>query len=210
MAGTPITVPGNPEVTNETYRGGACTSKSYASCSTYSLKTVDNESLFIGTFYNAHAITVDSSKTITANNTNFPDTFCPLGWQLPYDGTGGDYYDKSKSWIFLFTTYNISFNTGTAIDINKIKMYPLSYIYSGYYYWGLGRLYYQGSVGYYWSQTIVGSASAYGLDTWSGAIRPSDIASRSFGFPLRCVSFGIREIAGTCTSAGNVARRAPV
>ena len=128
VAGTPIVVPGNPEVTNETYRGGVCTSETHASCSTYSLNTVDNESLYVGTFYNAHAITVDSSKTITANNTNFPDTFCPLGWQLPYDGTGGDYYNKSKSWGYLYGQYLI---TNSSSGSEKLRSYPISQIFGG-------------------------------------------------------------------------------
>ena len=153
------------------------------------VKTADNETQKNGTYYNFQAGTSGAGAAITTDNTNSSDTFCPLGWQLPYSGTGGDYYNKSRSWNKLFTEYNIAFGDGTAADATKIKSYPFSYVYSGYYGWNTGRLYYQSNGGVYWSSTVVSSTNAYYLRTWSSGVRSASTGSKAGGFTLRCVKF---------------------
>ena len=151
------------------------------------VNTHDGETQKNGTYYHFQAATDGTGGAIATDNANSSDTFCPLGWQLPYDGTGGDYYDESKSWNYLFTTYSIKFNDGTATDATKIKSYPFSYVYSGNYYWSTGRLYYQGNTGYYWSSTVVSSTTAYTLSMWSSGIRPANTSNKANGFAVRCV-----------------------
>ena len=150
------------------------------------LKTADNEILKNGTYMNYQAATAGTGGAITTNNTDSSDTFCPLGWQLPYSGTGGDYYNKSRSWRSLFTTYNISFNDGSAADAVKIKSYPFSNIHSGAFYWLTGRLFFQSTRGLYWPSTSNSSTNGYALATWIAFIRPADSDSKALGFTLRC------------------------
>ena len=149
------------------------------------VKTADNETQKNGTYYHFQAATSGTGATVSTANANSPDTFCPLGWQLPYSGTGGDYYNKSRSWNKLFTDYSIAFDDGTAAGATKIKSYPFSYVYSGHYYWDKGRLYDQNNSSDYWSSTVV-STSAYRLGTWSSAIRSASTGSKTGGFTLRC------------------------
>ena len=152
------------------------------------VKTADNETQKNGTYYHFQAATSGTGATVSTANANSPDTFCPLGWQMPYSGTGGDYYDKSRSWNKLFTEYNITFGDGTAKDATKIKSYPFSYVYSGLYHWVKGRLYTQSSNGYYWSPTVVSNTSAYRLATWSSVVRPAYTDTKASGYAVRCVT----------------------
>ncbi|MBR2600631.1 hypothetical protein IKE07_00615, partial [Candidatus Saccharibacteria bacterium] len=96
--------------------------------------------------------------------------------------------DKSKSWNHLFKSYGLHIGDGTATDATKIKSYPFSYVYSGYYYWYTGRLYYQSNLGYYWSSTVVSSTRAYFLHTWSSDVRPASTDNKAGGFAVRCVT----------------------
>ena len=150
------------------------------------VKTADNETQKNGTYFNYQAATSGTGGAMKTDNTNSSDTFCPLGWQLPYSGTGGDYYNKSRSWRYLFTRYDVSFNDGTAADATKIKSYPFSYVYSGRYYWSTGRLYLQSNNGHYWSSTVASSTNAYNLNTWSSGVRPADAHSKASGDAVRC------------------------
>ena len=146
--------------------------------------TADNESQKNGTYFNLQAASSGAGSAISTDNTNSPDTFCPLGWQMPYAGTGGDYYDKSRSWTYLFTTYNIKFN-GTTTDAGKVKSYPFSYIYSGQYFWATGRLYDQTTNGFYQSSTIVNSERSYRMATFSPGILTNNTTNKAGGFPIR-------------------------
>ena len=148
------------------------------------VKTADNETQKNGTYYNFQAATVGAGGAMATDKTDSSYTFCPLGWQLPYSGTGGDYYDKSKSWNYLFNKYSIV-DDGTSAT--KVKSYPFSYVYSGNYRWHTGRLYSQSNNGRYWSSTVVSSASAYNLGTWSSAVRPADTDIKAGGYAVRCI-----------------------
>ena len=150
--------------------------------------TADGETQKNGTYYNFQAATVGAGGAMDTDKTDSSYTFCPLGWQLPYSGTGGDYYNKSRSWNKLFTEYNIAFGDGTATDATKIKSYPFSYVYSGDYNWYTGRLYNQSNDGNYWSSTAISSADAYNLNTWSSVVRPAYTLNKAFGNALRCVT----------------------
>ena len=150
------------------------------------VRDADNEPQKNGTYYHFQAATLGTGVTTTIANANAPDTFCPLGWQLPYSGTGGVYYDKSKSWNYLFTTYDVSFNDGTTSDSTKISSYPFSYILSGRYAWGTGRLYRQNGNGDYWSLTTSSDKINFNLSTWAGGVRITNLFYKLAGFALRC------------------------
>ena len=176
---------------DHTYHGNGCPNGwgtdgdggSITPCSTNILKTGDNEDQYSGTNYNFQAATAGTGGPIETDNTNSSDTFCPLGWQLPYGGTGGDYYNKSRSWRYLISEYNIpSDTTGQVI----VRSYPFSYVYTGYFYWGKGRLYSQGDRGSYWPSTINSSTGAYLLNTWPTGVDPAATGSKAVGVALRC------------------------
>ena len=156
-------------------------------CSTRIVADLDNENQKNGTYYHYQAATSGSGGVELPDNSSSPDTFCPLGWQLPYSGTGGDYYDKSKSWRYLFTRYGIENNQAGATAFRK---YPLSYLSAGELVVYEGRLFDQRSnkqygLGHYWSLTIT-SWNAYSIKTWSTALYDSDRAYKSHAMSLRC------------------------
>ena len=184
------------ELRDHTYYGNGCSKSEYPEgetgsitpCSTRIVQDGNGESQKNGTYYHFQAATVGTGGAMAIENTNSPDTFCPLGWQLPYSGTGGDYYDKSRSWNYLFDTYGISYNPSGASEVAKVKSYPLSYVFSGIFFWIRGQLSLQDSDGYYWSSTIANSTTAYDHNTWATVIRPSSTYAKGGGMALRCVT----------------------
>ena len=64
--------------------------------------------------------------------------------------------------------------------------YPLSYVYSGYYYWGTGRLYDQTLGGLYWSSSIVSSTNSYRLYMFSTRLIKASSNDKRRGIALRC------------------------
>ncbi|MBR3204675.1 hypothetical protein IKF81_03260, partial [Candidatus Saccharibacteria bacterium] len=90
------------------------------------------------------------------------DSICPKGWGLPINGDA----QTTKSWInLLFTSYSLQDNDSTS-TINTHKT-PLSLVYSGYYDWVRGNLYYRGSNGAFWSSTPYSAADAHRLNFYS-------------------------------------------
>ena len=150
--------------------------------------TADGETQKNGTYYNFQAATVGAGGAMATDKTDSSYTFCPLGWQLPYSGTGGDYDDKSKTWNHLFKSYSLNIGDGTATDSTKAKSYPFSYINNGFYHWRLGRLYHLRSNGYYSSSTVYNIDSVYRLSIWSVGLRPAGVDSKPIGFAIRCVT----------------------
>ena len=153
-------------------------------CSTDTTQTFDGENQKIGTYYVYQAATSGSGyDSEAADNSNSPDTFCPLGWQLPYSGTGGEYYDKSKSWRYLINEYNIPLDTtGQAI----IRSYPFSEIYSGLFYWVDGALGFFTSSGSEWSSTFNTLNSGYRFTVYDKSIQISEPVVLATGNPIRC------------------------
>ena len=174
---------------DRSYYGNGCSGGdgSITPCTSRIVKTNDNEDQKNGTYYNSQSATSGTGGSMSTDNANSSDTFCPLGWQMPYSGTGGDYYDKSRSWNNLFTTYSISFDDGASVDATKLKSYPFSYIASGYFYFFTGKLYVQGNHGLYWSSIIKNINDAYALYVWNAGIRPNNMTNKSNAFVIRCV-----------------------
>ena len=167
--------------------GGSVTPCSDSDAGGRIVKTADNEDLKNGTYYTFQAGTSGTGRSVETPNANSSDTFCPLGWQLPYSGTGGDYYDKSKSWKYLLATYNYA--EVTQANSNKIKSYPISVIPSGYFDWVTGRLYYQTTHNMSWSSTISNSTGAYRFVVWKDGANPVDTTNMARGATVRCVKF---------------------
>ena len=194
VEGTDIYLIDTNNTHDHTYYGNGCSTAEYPegedgstkSCATRIINDGNNQNQKNGTYYNYQAGTNGSGAVISADNTNSPDSFCPLGWQLPYSGTGGDYYDKSRSWDYLFTTYSISFNDGSVADAIKIKSYPFSYAYSGFYRWNSGRLYAQLFSHLSWSSTINNENSIYNLATYSTYVGSAYKTVKSYGNSIRC------------------------
>ena len=173
VAGTDVvTGHDDPEWRHDyTYYGNGCENKwddhaplnnqSEVSCSSRLTETADEETQKIGTYYNFSAANPDSGS-VTTENANSPNSFCPLGWQIPYGGTGGDYYDGSKSWKYLSTIYN-------AVNPIPKGYYPFSYISAGAR-WGNGTLGEVGWVGYYVSITSSEGGRLYRAPIGTGTV----------------------------------------
>ena len=176
---------------DRTYFGNGCPGNNSSSatsgieaCSSRMVSTVNDGDQKNGTYYHYQAATDGSGAAIATNNTNSPDTFCPLGWQLPYGGTGGDYYDKSKSLKYLLSTYSIiSSSSGSTI----IRSYPLSFVRAGTYYWSDGRLFYFNEQGYYGSSTINSDYKYYWMSLWGSGLQ-EEPHYKYHGSTLRCAT----------------------
>ena len=195
VEGTNIEYIDNNSTHDHTYHGNGCTNNwdgdnpdgrggSKFSCETNLIATNDNEAQKIGTYYTIQAATGSTGYSTNEDPTGslIPDTFCPLGWQLPYAGTDGDYYDKSKSWRYLFDTYHYS--ESSQVNNGKIRSYPLSYNLAGRYEWNYGRLYQRTLLGAYWSDT----RRHLGLLMYTHSFAASNPYSPVAGLTIRCVS----------------------
>ena len=198
MAGTNIVLIDNNSWHDHTYEGNGCPNiwdasipdtfgGSDKSCSTNLDRTADGEDLPIGTYYNFQAVTSGSGMNISVQNDIAEDSFCPLGWQLPYVGTGGDYYDKSRSWIYLLDSYSI---VSSRDGSTALRSYPLSYILAGGYYLRNGRLFQLGDTGVHWSPANGPQEfNAFRFIYGKSGIMTNNAAGKNDSYALRCVKF---------------------
>ena len=194
VEGININFPDSDYTHTLTYYGNGCPNNggtgqpgATKACDKRILKTLDDEYQENGTYYNFQAVTDGTGAAIQTDNANAPDSFCPLGWQLPYGGTGGDYYNKPKSWEYLFVTaynYDISQMQQTT---DKIRSYPHSFIMTGYYNNYSGAFYEQGADGLYSSSTSSGQ-QRYTLFFFSGYIVIQYSGGKNNDYPVRCVN----------------------
>ena len=193
VAGTDISLVDKTVDYSRTYYGNGCDGEwadippyyggSPTSCSTNIVPADSGQDQKIGTYYSYNAGSAGTGdSSMTTQNSNTPDTFCPLGWQLPYSGTGGDYYDQSKSWGYLFTTYGI---TSSAQGRTMLLSYPLSEVLAGYIHWSRGSLYGQGSQGVVLSATIKDAWELYYMVIIREA-EPAHQGPRQVGYSIRC------------------------
>ena len=193
MAGTDIHQTDSTHANDRTYYGNGAKSSEYppgengslVAGSTNLTLSFDGETQRNGVYYRYMAATSGSGVEVSALNANAPDTFCPLGWQMPYGGTGGDYYNKSRSWIYLFNTYGY---TGDLDSAEKVKSYPVSYVMGGYYNWGsTGRVFSLDAYGPYWTMTVNSANNAWRYDIAPTAIHGfnGQAGTKSDGFTVR-------------------------
>ncbi len=182
---TDLSNTGLPPSQSFTYYGGSCISTGWDriehSCGVWYSNTASNEQQRIGTYYNYQASTSGSGYSLATDNANVSDTFCPLGWQLPYSGTGGDYYDQSKSWNYLLARYNyINDATGSI----GIRSYPLDYVFSGYY---LGKGVAGANYGMVaWSSTVKSANGSYRLYSTNNTLQSSSSDTKESAQTVRC------------------------
>ena len=168
---------------DHTYFGSGCatTSGSDVPCGLFTATTFDNETQDIGTYYTFQAAATGSGgSTSKVDNTVVPDTFCPLGWQMPYGGTGGDYYDKPKSFGYLFTTYSM-----TSSSHVKFGSYPFSNNRSGYFS-DTAKVSNASVSAISWTSTINSASGAYRLGMFGSAMEIDRANGKPFEFTVRC------------------------
>ncbi|MBR5408910.1 hypothetical protein IK112_03160, partial [Candidatus Saccharibacteria bacterium] len=68
-----------------------------------------------------------------------------------------------KSGLNLITNSSSPVLSAPSFYSTGARRYPLSYVFSGEYYWGNGDLYGQNSVGYWWSTAAYSDSNAYHL-----------------------------------------------
>ena len=189
VEGTNISFP-NEQVNAEfTFYGNGCriSTGSKVACETRQVSTYDNETQNNGTMYSiASAFTRYSTPGTTTDNSNSPDTFCPLGWQLPYGGTGGDYYNQPKSWRYLIeTAYSL---TKSEPGSQAMNSYPISYVPGGGYELRSGVYYNQGAAGLYWTSTRNDGSKSYRYYIGSNTYI-IEANSNGYGYAVRCTKF---------------------
>ena len=172
------------------YYGNGCpglqTDGSKTPCSTRLVNTFDGETLKNGTYYNFQAATSGTGGTLEPDNTNSSDTFCPLGWQLPYGGKDGDYYDQSKSWRYLFTQYGI---VGGDTGMSAATSYPFSLLRKGgLYSWYDAKLYNLNTEGDFQTTTVNSQTRYYWMMITENLFYMNQDDGKANGRSLRCVS----------------------
>ena len=193
MEGTPVNQYIDETLSHDhTYFGNGCNvawnEGSTTSCDTRLAHTKDNdpETQLMGVYYNLQAVSSGSGAAMTANNVVMPDTFCPLGWQLPYGGTDGDYYDISKSWRYLFELHGYVAGSGNG---SKILSYPFSYVRGGNYRWSDGKLYSLDQNGDYYSISNNSQTHTHMFDIDQHNFFLDRTVRKYFGQTIRCTNF---------------------
>ncbi len=147
----------------------------------YQTTTYDGETQKIGTYYNFQAATIGTGASLSTDGDQAPDSFCPNGWQLPIGNT----QDVNKAFQKLLNSYNITSNAAGSI---VARSYPPSYIFSGHYHWGEGRIYNIGYDARWQTNTVWGEDNTYTLYIGGNGIVPNGVLDMLTGLPLRCVS----------------------
>ena len=191
VEGTNVSFPDNVLYNDHSFYGNGCPNTwgeggSTVACSTRIVQTEDGEDQINGVSYNYQAITAGTGVALTTENANAPDSFCPLGWQLPYGGTGGDYYNAPKSWEDFRRKNQV---TADPAGLHRIRIYPLSFALSGNYHWIEGKLFMQGIQHYHYSSTVKSLYNAYRL---VGQLSPSE-DTKGGGASLRCTQLHRRH-----------------
>ena len=196
VEGTNINYPDKYASHDHTYFGNGCSNGwgidgntgSEVACGTRLSPTKDGENQINGTYYNHSSATLTEVLSNIPDNHITPDSFCPLGWQLPYGGTGGDYYNKSKSMVYLQSNEVY----GTPFILGR---YPLSEIYGGYINFETGALFVQTITGDYYTNTSRSDSTAYRVRMGStGVIATSDsLVGKNIGSNIRC-TLGISNL----------------
>ena len=126
----------------------------------------------IGNYYNwTAAVAMNDSSSYTADEYTVDQSICPAGWRLP-NLSDTDFYQ-------------ILINSG-AISFDTIYGSPAYLIYGGS--WGYSS-YNDTASSYYWYSTSKSGNDAYNLQfNVLDNISLRDVAQRSYGFSVRCIS----------------------
>ena len=133
--------------------------------------------------YSGPTATDADGKTSETVNTSI----CPSGRRLPY---GRDSGNGNTAGGFYYLNYKINNNSNVtdATAVQKLRVYPNNFIYSGYAY--DNSINSRSSNGRYWSSTAEGIYSAYFLFFRSGvSVGPGTSNNeKRIGYSLRCVA----------------------
>ncbi|MBR2695459.1 hypothetical protein IKE86_00915 [Candidatus Saccharibacteria bacterium] len=144
-----------------------------------------------GNWYNWYAAVAGSTHPSNGATSRAADSICPKGWKLPSNNGDQDFYgliDGGYS-IGNNTRGNQATNTLTSNATDaKIRVFPLSFLRSGYYFWNSGGLNTRGSYGYYWSAGSASATNSYGLSFYSTLLHPRSSNYKGYGFAVRCVA----------------------
>ncbi len=161
-----------------------------------------------GAYYNWYAATAGAGNgSITSNGQEAGGaegaSICPKGWRLPTSNksTSAEGYNHSFNHLIIDPTTNTQITSAKAWKAANYTNVALSLInasgavFSDGFFPAAGRisgsslLDYVGSLGYYWSSTASGNASAYYLYFGYGTIEPSyNNSERYIGMSVRCVA----------------------
>ena len=109
-------------------------------------------------------------------------------WSITANSAGEAYFLYTYA-SFLDPQYSTGKTNGQSLRSTITRRYPLSYVFSGQYYWVPGSLLYQNTNAGWWSTTAGDASNAYNLGMGSSALHPQVSGSaKTGGFPLRCVS----------------------
>ena len=195
VEGSPATVFIN-RTGDHTYYGNGCetdSSGSRVACSTRLSTTKDGESQSIGVYYTPKAIFAGYDLSTAQAGATIPDSFCPLGWQLPYSGTGGDYSDQSRSWKYLLVE---AYGYSSALPSFS---YPTSIILSGS--WrifsnpDINGLYFMNRDAHYRGNTMKQPSVVYDMYFASGGSTNYNTAEGlDTGMATRCFRIRVRSL----------------
>ena len=189
VAGNPadLTIYNDANIAKDhTYYGNGCpgSAGSITPCSSRIAKTADNEDQKNGTYYHYQAASSGAGGSMATANTNTPDSFCPLGWQMPYGGTDGDYYNKSKSWRYLlFTKYGLADNAEGSV---AARSYPLSNAYTGYTMFFDFKLTNLGNATIHWTATLSSVNNSFRTGFFNTSVQIENVNNKAMAFTVRC------------------------
>jgi uncharacterized protein (TIGR02145 family) len=145
----------------------------------------------------------------TNNSTTGSDgacTFPDAGWRLPNQSEWGELYKggilagtsdvaTANTWSFVAPSRTTIHNTPTQYQYNRAGGFqvmpdgitPTLFLpTNGFRNYTNGLLYYPGTNGFYWSNSITGT-NAYILTFYNGYVNPNSSRNRAYGFGIRCI-----------------------
>ncbi len=152
----------------------------------------DNDTQIVGTYLTWKTATAGTGDTTNTSRPN--DSICPAGWQLPVNDSNGKSYDNLIRKVYT----NQPFSQGWASQNQNgahiyatsqtLRQAPLSFPFSGLFYFYPGDFTSVARYGNFWSSTSYSAPGVYRLDFVSSYLRPQNITLKGYGMSVRCVA----------------------
>lgn len=144
-----------------------------------------------GNYYNwTAAVASNASGDIKTDKARADNSICPRGWRLPNTDTVDNSYNEFGRLLYNYNVTNsiagsgnVGYKTG---GFNALRTAPLWFVRSGFLV--DGSLNSPAVRGYYWSNTVISSSSAYRLTFYSSGIYPASNDFRYYGWSIRCIA----------------------
>ena len=144
-----------------------------------------------GNYYNwTAAVASNASGDIKTDKARADNSICPRGWRLPNTDTVDNSYNEFGRLLYNYNVTNsiagsgnVGYKTG---GFNALRTAPLWFVRSGFLV--DGSLNSPAVRGYYWSNTVISSSSAYRLTFYSSGIYPASNDLRYYGWLIRCIA----------------------